>query len=643
MPKKWAEVEANPEYQSLAPEQKAKAQEQYFAQVVAPQVSDPQKLEAAKGQFMQRANRQAPSALAQTEEQPSYYSPVEIAKRGATGAAMALPGAGAVMNMAQGKDAYQGDTVEKGSAMLGDVSNAALTALTLGKGLGAGALLNAGLEASGANKAMHDTGEAIENSYEPKTSSVGLNMLLNAPKYAASTAVNFIPALLASGLKLPAKGAAAIDPAIAERAAFAKNEGIPLTKGETMGRTNPAAIKEAGFRRVPGGEQAAMDMQGKQQAAIREGLAKRTAGLGDDVLAGEIRQGGGMTEGRQLADVPDAARDIRSQRGQAVGDAKAALSQEVPIRSNFAKELSGTIDEALKKVNGAGKGSNRAKVADLLESYKDQARTVKTMAGAINFLDDFDSAIKGTFDREAPNVQKVHLAEVRNKILDVLDEAGTQIAPEEQAALKTAKAGFREVADPAQDLRGLEETNPAALLRSISGGNKSLAKVQGFHKVFAEGTPQRQGLKSALVQDIIKKGTQKEGISGSAMVKALDKLDQGTLNEVFSDNPKELADLRKFVSGLADIEAQRMPLGTSPSGNSHTAPLQAISGLLNFKIPGAGYALQKLNEYRSGKAFKPYELKGKKPSAPNAIDILRERGFNLPAFARQSQATAQAQ
>lgn len=591
---------------------------------------------------------------AQAEPTPVKDYISQSPSRFATGALQTLPGAGALMNKVQGREAY-GEGLEGNAAKLGDASNALLTVATAGKGLGMGALLGGALEGSGANDAMRYAGKGMENltnkalATDNPSKMLGIeglgtasNLVSRTPGALADIAANLLPSLLASKAKFPAKEAASLPPEVQQRAAFAASEGIPLTRGETLGKTSPAAVREAGFRRAPGGEQAALEMQAKQQAAIREGLAKRTAGLGDDVLAGEIRQGGGMTEGRQLADVPEAAREIRSQRGKAVGDAKAALSQEIPIRSNFAKELSGTIDEALKKVSNAGKGSNRAKVADLLESYKDQARSVKTMAGAINFLDDFDSAIKGTFDREAPNVQKVHLAEVRNKILDVLDEAGSQIAPEAQANLKTAKAGFREVADPAQELRSLEENNPASLLRSISGGNKSLAKVQGFHQVFAEGTPQRQGLKSALVQDIIKKGTMKDGISGSAMQKALSKLDQSTLEAVFSDKPKELADFKNFVSSLADIEAQRQPLGTSPSGNSHTASLQkAIGSVVGLKVPGAGWAMNKLQEYRSGKAFKPYTL-NEKAKVPTTGEVMQKKyGLNPALFGRQLQATAQ--
>lgn len=570
-------------------------------------------------------------------------------ERGVTGAVQTLPFGAALMNKAQGRDAYSGGfdgTMQK----VGDASNAALTALTLGKGMGAGAALGAGLEASGISPALRKGGEWLEKSYEPKSQSVGVNMMANLPAYVGSVLMNLAPALLASKMRIPEKKpVAAIDPAIQARAQFAQAEGIPLTKGETMGRTSPAAIKEAGFRKSPGGEQASLGMQTAQQAAIKESLAKRAGGLGDDVLAGEIRQGSGMTEGRQLADVPDAARDIRSQRGQAVGDAKAALSQEIPIRSNFGKELSGVIDSTMSKVEGAMKGSNRAKVADILDSVRQQARSVKTMKQAIDFLDDLDSTVKGVFDRDAPNVQKVYLGELRKKVMNVLDEAGTQLAPEAQGNLKTAKAGFAEVADPAQGLRKMEDMNPSAMLRQISGGGKSLDKVQGFNKVFEKGSQQRQGLKSALIQDVIKKGTQKEGVSGSAMARALDKIDQSTLNEIFSDSPKELADFRGFVKGLSDIEGQRTPLGTVPSGNSQTAALlQAVGSVANLKLPGASWLMQKLTNYRSGKAFKPYALKAEKIKAEGggvkaARNLQSQYGINPLMFSKVAAGNAQAQ
>ncbi|EFV2129087.1 TPA: injection protein, partial [Escherichia coli] len=49
MAKAWKDVIASPQYQALAPEQKAQAQEQYFNEVVAPQAGE--SVEQAKQAF----------------------------------------------------------------------------------------------------------------------------------------------------------------------------------------------------------------------------------------------------------------------------------------------------------------------------------------------------------------------------------------------------------------------------------------------------------------------------------------------------------------------------------------------------------------------------------------------------------------
>lgn len=51
MPKPWKDVIASPDYQSLAPDQQEAARQQYFSDVVAPQLSDPAQVEAAKTEF----------------------------------------------------------------------------------------------------------------------------------------------------------------------------------------------------------------------------------------------------------------------------------------------------------------------------------------------------------------------------------------------------------------------------------------------------------------------------------------------------------------------------------------------------------------------------------------------------------------
>jgi hypothetical protein len=51
MAKSWAEVSSSPEFQALTPDQQESARQQYFQQVVAPQVADPSQLQVVKQQF----------------------------------------------------------------------------------------------------------------------------------------------------------------------------------------------------------------------------------------------------------------------------------------------------------------------------------------------------------------------------------------------------------------------------------------------------------------------------------------------------------------------------------------------------------------------------------------------------------------
>ncbi|MFD9887685.1 hypothetical protein ACFWZT_40220, partial [Streptomyces alboflavus] len=57
-PTPWKDVIAKPEFQALTAEQQAKAQQQYFDQVVAPRVPA-DKVEAARAQFLQQYGGQA--------------------------------------------------------------------------------------------------------------------------------------------------------------------------------------------------------------------------------------------------------------------------------------------------------------------------------------------------------------------------------------------------------------------------------------------------------------------------------------------------------------------------------------------------------------------------------------------------------
>lgn len=72
MAKAWKDVIASPQYQALAPEQKAQAQEQYFNEVVAPQAGE--NAEQAKQAFYDAY----PLPSMQTEQQEVGQSPDTI-------------------------------------------------------------------------------------------------------------------------------------------------------------------------------------------------------------------------------------------------------------------------------------------------------------------------------------------------------------------------------------------------------------------------------------------------------------------------------------------------------------------------------------------------------------------------------------
>lgn len=70
----WAQVAASPQYRALPPEQQEAARQQYFDQVVAPQIGDPSQIEIARAQFDAQAKPQ--------EWQPKKRSLSDIRKEG---------------------------------------------------------------------------------------------------------------------------------------------------------------------------------------------------------------------------------------------------------------------------------------------------------------------------------------------------------------------------------------------------------------------------------------------------------------------------------------------------------------------------------------------------------------------------------
>ncbi len=131
-------------------------------------------------------------------------------KRAFEGAVATIPYAGRVQRLLQGQEAYPEPAgIERTAAKIGDASQTLLTGATLGRGLGAGLAINAGLEASGINPLARKLGAGAENLNEKvvhdfpseKFGVEGLGTAMNfaqrIPGAAVGLAANLAPAILA--------------------------------------------------------------------------------------------------------------------------------------------------------------------------------------------------------------------------------------------------------------------------------------------------------------------------------------------------------------------------------------------------------------------------------------------------------------
>lgn len=333
MPKRWSEVEANPAYQSLAPEQKAKAQEQYFNQVVAPAVG-PAKVEAARSQFMARANK----APVQSE------GPGMMERMGQGALAGAVPGVStykAVKEHGLGTDAA--------AALGGDVANVAMLGLAGPGKLLQQTALGAGMGAAGGALApvaqkMGEMGRGAAESVfgtAQDSPSVLMNMIRNAPGTIGETLGELAPQL----------GIAALTGKIA--------------KGMSKG---PAPLPEAQYTPK---QLEALDLQSKGYPVTES-----------HGVAGDIRLKNAMMDPKLAAESglyqEKLGQAMRSDLGQALGNgqettqtlgekAKGAFNAAKGERSNSFREMLGQAENP--------RGPEMTGVGELTHAGKEFAKT----------------------------------------------------------------------------------------------------------------------------------------------------------------------------------------------------------------------------------------------------------------------------
>ncbi len=77
MAKKWSEVEQNPQYQALPPEQKEQARQQYFNEIIVPQVTDKSQLDEVKRQFDADTLKSTQTPVTQPQQPQQVQQPTK--------------------------------------------------------------------------------------------------------------------------------------------------------------------------------------------------------------------------------------------------------------------------------------------------------------------------------------------------------------------------------------------------------------------------------------------------------------------------------------------------------------------------------------------------------------------------------------
>lgn len=313
----------------------------------------------------------------QPPAQPGYFSPGEVGKRALTGAEGAIPLAAAGSRLLHGQPMY-GQGVEGFAQGLGDVSQGLLTAATLGKGLGAGAAIGAGLEASGINPAMRAAAQKVENAYEPKTQSVLGNALLRTPETMAGIATEMLPTVLSG---MGAKAAAESNVPVIGRSPVqpvAAGQELPALMRATKAGIGPEVSAPA-----PGAKSFLTGGQEPQSGMldVLNSVKTNRAKLGDNIgqIVGAADQAAGPIDylgNRVVQNVRDAfdKSDIQTPQAKAVLDKWVA--NEAPKINNLV-DLHDSI-KALKKTvkNQLGQGENLSSVPlqDMKDAMSDTLR-----------------------------------------------------------------------------------------------------------------------------------------------------------------------------------------------------------------------------------------------------------------------------
>lgn len=623
MPKRWSEVEANPAYQSLAPEQKAKAQEQYFNQVVAPAVG-PAKVEAARSQFMARANK----APVQSE------GPGMMERMGQGALAGAVPGVStykAVKEHGLGTDAA--------AALGGDVANVAMLGLAGPGKLLQQTALGAGMGAAGGALApvaqkMGEMGRGAAESVfgtAQDSPSVLMNMIRNAPGTIGETLGELAPQLgIAALTGKIAKGMSKGPAPLPEAAQALAYEGGQPTAA--MRATNPLTKSLLGTAEVSARTN---PLLGGKFAAIDEANAMASKTAAQKMFGADVTEPGmNATAGRELqTSLGNLADERATNYKQSLGDMESKILgvKDAKGAIKTAKGLGPDMAAAIESVQGDVLPS----VAQMFEPLKAKLASGKLTPKQIELeLQDLRHKFDGQFASLKKDAPGSHTAldrsfgQVNSAIKDAYYNGLNRVSKGMGDTLREAKGDYAEASSA---------MNPLSKALTFKEG---MAPETAASRLMQSGTENLQALKEAMAPEdwantrqqiaktILDQAKGKEGISAAKLKSLLNgnKNIRDIIPVVFGEGA-ELADMNSLVKMMETAKQNELGV-VNPSGTfTQGAKIGQVGAALN---PGFWPQLAAKTALDVGYTYGAVPAQNALRGAQSAAAPIAQRISNLP-------------
>lgn len=444
MAKAWKDVIASEQYQALAPEQKAQAQEQYFNEVVAPQAG--QNAEQARQAFYNAYPVSQPQAAQQDQPQEDK-SLMQRAGDWLTGG----QGAGQILEQAgRGLVNIPFDALQAGASTINAVSQAvggpkvlddvyrpvdrptdkyAQTGETIGNYLTPGLGVGGNMIAGSLSEAANQQGDFAQNA----TQNAALNAVIGG-------ATN----LVGRGIGAAYRGVkGAISPEAQQAIRFAEQEGVPLHTSDVLPPTSRTGkMAQSTAENIPlAGTSRMRANQQEARSQLVDDFASRFGEYDPSILVGSAKA--------RTAGVKQAA----GNRLQKVQDAMNGVS----IQPNRAIQQ---IDEEISKLQGLGKVADTDTIGKL-QAYRDELTSNVGSGGPVNMDLQRLSNLRSQFRQDVkgermvmPDRSNAAIQRVYNAMTGDIDNAISQnLGSETLVKYKQANAVYASEADKIKNTR----------------------------------------------------------------------------------------------------------------------------------------------------------------------------------------------